>query len=295
MPRGAVVEVDGLDVGVVHRAGACRSAPRRCSRSWCRTRTGRSWRCRRGRCRPGRACRASHCLSTLPLLASTITNGRVGEPPAGVSAKKLTDVGHAGAAVVVDEDHLADLLALDEQRRGAAAEARPLADGERRGPGRSAWRVAGSSLARPPTLRPNRSAHVAVRVFADDDLLAPDRDAAEGLLVAVVAGAVRVLVRWSAPPGAIRRPGRASRRGGRGPWRGMPDAAAGLVLAVEQGNILVVQVGAGGGLGRGHGEGQGERRESEQRRANGGLNGSRFGIPGGKWIEGRKRRPNVLP
>src|SRR5207342_3074491 len=37
---------------------------------------------------PTSACvRPSHCFRTRPLRASTITNGRVGEPPAAVSAK----------------------------------------------------------------------------------------------------------------------------------------------------------------------------------------------------------------
>ena len=74
-------------LAVVRWCRWCRSAPRRCSRSWCRTRTAPSSRCRQGRYRSRAWASASHCFSTLPLLASMITNGRVGEPPCGASAK----------------------------------------------------------------------------------------------------------------------------------------------------------------------------------------------------------------
>ena len=144
---------------------------------------------------PTSACvRPSHCFRTLPLRASTITNGRVGEPPRGRVGEVRHDVRKMRAVVVVDEDRQLGLRVFHAHEADAVAEARALA--ERQGVGRRERRLDGRQFAGQAVDHAAEDvADVAVLAFGDDHVLAEHGNAAEGLLITGVAGAVLVDVR----------------------------------------------------------------------------------------------------
>ena len=108
----------------------------------------------------------------------------------GFVGEELHDIGAVRTATVVDVDHFARFLVLEDHAALALAERGGLAQRQR------AARRHHSGIARqfrgePGNLAAEQIAHDAA-TFADDDLLTEDGQAAERLLVAVIVGAFLV-------------------------------------------------------------------------------------------------------
>jgi hypothetical protein len=116
--------------------------------------------------------------------AASEANAPVGE--------KRNDIDEVGDVVVIDIDHLLAGFVAGLDRRGANTETGTLGQAEcavRAEQGRHVRHIAGDPADRATKQR----TQVAALVIAGDDVLAPHRDSAEGLLIAVMRGAVGIL------------------------------------------------------------------------------------------------------
>ncbi len=246
---GAAVEVDRLHVGVVHRAGA--AALRHVEVAVAAARTpgvlaglGVAARTRADR-RGGQSVPLLEHQAGLRIddheRTPWIAGGAQHEAGRRVVGEEIDDIGHVRHVVVIDVDHLPVGNVLDLHRGDELAEGRRLrgcqgiARADQRRPhrdfrGQAAYRAS------------EQGTQVAARVLGDHDMLAPDRDAAEVLLVAIVLGSIRIGAGGDRAQGGLaihaehfRMPFAAGRR--------RPDSCrSGCVAGSKAARVLLVQV-----------------------------------------------------
>ena len=271
---GAVVEVDGLHHGIVHGAvaadrfdvheavvGAVFVLP--------------------GLGVAARAGADGRMRQAFPLLEYA-TAGRIehDEGPgrraaAGAVGEEIDDIGAMRAALRIEIDHQANGFVLDAHFRQARAERDAAGDlagaagGHRRG-------GAGEILIEAGEFLPEQAADDAAP-FADDHLLAEDRQAAERLLITVVMGAVAI---------GIMREDLQARFGIEAQEFGMALGRAGRaealrgqrILVVESGEVGLVEIAARGGAAVDRQE-QADDGESQRAAAQFGNASTEHGIP----------------
>ena len=240
----AAVEVHGLHVGVVHGARGARLGHVEIT-----MRTARAVLVLAGLGIAARAGADQGMLQVVPLLQDLAAVGIDDDRRAGGHATErgVGEIGHhvgaVGIAVVIQPDRQLGFVAESTHETDTVGQAGTLADHERtrgidaRGADRDLGRQAGDLLAEQGT-------QVAAGVLGHDDLLAEDRQAAEGLLVAMGAHAAIGLalhqhqVRFAVE---VHRLGVTGMDGAGGAGGG--DGRIGL-LCLQQ--VAAVQVGTGG-------------------------------------------------
>ena len=264
VPGGGAVEVHGAHVGVVHGAGRPDLG-----HVVVAVQTARAPLVLPGLAIAARAGADCGMGQAFPLLQHAAVvcidddeGTRRGAALRGIG-EHFENIRDVGAVLVIDEDHLARVFAHHFPVALATAEGCRLADRQCVGAGelRGDRRQLAGQVADFVT---EKAADVATLVFGNDDLLAPYRQAAEGLLVTGVLGAVLVLGAGEQLQAGLgvqaEHLGVAVGSFGRHAGGGSGE----FVLAVEQGDILGVQVATDSGVGRSHGKCQGQRRERDE-------------------------------